>query len=121
MNKTPEQVDEIMESISPPMFRYRWCGAERGPCACMGCVQICSRAKMYEMQTGLKLRSDPEGVPLDAIRPDIREACTITREEWETWKVRHPEPADIVERSGYRLHYGGGESLPLGGAKGETP
>lgn len=129
MNKTPEQVDEIMESISPPLFRYRWCGAEAGPCACLGCVQICSRALMWLKNQGTVFQGDPEYINPYLFPDDIREACTITHEEWEAWKVRNPEPADILEQSGYRLHYGGGESftwkqvgpIDFGGAKGESP
>ena len=102
--KTAEEVDAIMESIVPSSFRYRWCGAEFGPCACLGCVQICSRALMYELQTGQKLRSDPEGIPLQAIRPDIREACTISREEWEAWKVRNPQSPEDARASRYQIY-----------------
>lgn len=97
VSKTTEQIDSIMASITPIEFRYRWCGGENGPCACLGCVQICSRALMYEKVYGAKCPFDPERLVVESFPLDIREACTITREEWEAWKVRHPEPPEVAQ------------------------
>jgi len=91
MRKTIEQVDAIMARIDEP-DRYRWCGAENGPCACLGCVQICSRSLMYEKTFARQHRGDPEYIDERRIPPVIREAFRITHEEWEAWKLRHPEP-----------------------------
>lgn len=89
--KTNEHVDAIMAAIRPDSFRYRWCGAEAGPCACLGCVQICSRAMMYEIMTGRNFTGDPERIDVRYVPEGIRNHCTITREEWEAWRVRHPQ------------------------------
>lgn len=89
--KTPEQVDAIMERIDE-RSRYRWCGGERGPCACMGCVQICSRSLMYEKTYQTEHRGDPEYIDYRRFPPIVHERYGVTREEWEAWKERHPEP-----------------------------
>lgn len=80
-------VDQIMQTI-PERWRRRWCGGERGPCACMGCVQIGNRIIMAETITGRSYQGDPEYIKEAAIPRDIYNRFKITKEEWEAWKVR---------------------------------
>lgn len=88
--KTPEQVDAIMAGIYE-RWRTRWCGGERGACACVGCVQIGNRAGIFEKVYGRKPVSDPEGLSEEAMRlrsPETYAANKISREEWEAWMQR---------------------------------
>jgi hypothetical protein len=57
--KSEKEIDEIMSKISTH-WQFRWCGGERGPCGCLGCVQ-----------SGLN-----------------RLKVSITKKEWEDWKSR---------------------------------
>lgn len=72
----------------PAEWRNRWCGGERGPCACMGCVQIGNRAIMAKAVTGMPYRGDPEYISEAKIPRDIFDRLKITREEWENWRSR---------------------------------
>lgn len=91
--KTPEQIDALMAAI-PEGWRYHWCGGERGPCACMGCVQIGNRTIMAETITGEKFRGDPEYLCEAKLQshPETYAALKLSREEWENWCARHPDP-----------------------------
>lgn len=91
--KTPQEVDRLMEQI-PPEARHRWCGGERGPCACLGCVQICNRTIMVR-EMGVDYHGDPEYIDESKIPPDIYARTKITHEEWEDWVRRHPRHAPI--------------------------
>lgn len=82
--KTLAEIDAIMQTIPEP-FRSRWCGAENGPCACMGCVQICNRSAMVEAMTGGPFLGDPEYIRESSIPSEIYEQFKITREEWNLW------------------------------------
>ena len=93
MDKREAKVDEIMETIPEP-WRERWCGAEDGPCACMGCVQIGNRIIMFENAYGIKFKGDPEYINESGIRDDVYNEFKIDRDEWEDWKERHAESAD---------------------------
>ena len=118
--KTNDQIDAIMSAI-PESFRTRWCGGERGACACMGCVQIGNRAVIARIITGEEYRGDPEGISEAALQQhrEIYAANKLTREEWVSWMQRHPEASSksetgsgitvfygkIVERAGGQLRY----------------
>lgn len=88
--KTPEQVDAIMAKIDEDS-RYRWCGGERGPCACIGCVQNVCQVQAYEKHFGRKFHGDPEWIRQIAIPAEIRAEFLPSREEWEAWVERHPD------------------------------
>jgi hypothetical protein len=92
--KTHEQVDAIMHAI-PEEWRHRWCGGEYGPCACMGCVQIGNRAVIAKKITGESFGGDPEYLAEAQLQAHeaIYAAHKLTREEWQSWKVRHPKVA----------------------------
>lgn len=88
--KSDTQIDAIMQAI-PESWRTRWCGGERGPCACMGCVQIANRQVIVEKITGQPYRSDPEGIDESKLR-EHRAAYAdykLSRAEWESWMKRH--------------------------------
>jgi len=87
--KTAAQIDEIMRAI-PEEWRTRWCGGERGECACMGCVQIGNRAVMVKKITGEEYRGDPEYIDESKLREHtaIYAEYKLSREEWESWKKR---------------------------------
>lgn len=38
MTEERESLLNLVMMHIPPSHRYRWCGGEMGPCACMGCV-----------------------------------------------------------------------------------
>lgn len=79
-----EDVDAVMQTI-PEEWRSRWCGGERGLCACMGCVQIGNRLIM----TGLKAHQiDPEYIDETKIPPEIFKRFKVTKAEWEDWMRR---------------------------------
>jgi hypothetical protein len=82
--KSPDEVDKIMQTI-PRKWRTYWCGGERGPCACLGCVQIGNRMVMVETASGHKFRGDPEYIDESRIPPEIYKKYKVTREEWEAW------------------------------------
>lgn len=88
--KTPEQVDAIMDRIDEDS-RYRWCGGESGPCACIGCVQNVCQVQAFERHYGFKYRGDPERIRIIPIPAETRNEFLPTREEWEAWKERHPD------------------------------
>lgn len=90
--KSESQVDAIMSAI-PESFRTRWCGGERSPCACMGCVQIGNRAIIAEKITGEQYRGDPEHLCEDKLQEygAIYSDNKLSREEWDAWMLRHPE------------------------------
>ncbi len=83
-----KDVDAIMQTI-PKEWRNRWCGGERGACACMGCVQIGNRLIMFKEITGNEFPGDPEHISERNIPPEIYKKYKITKEEWEAWKERH--------------------------------
>lgn len=94
-----EQVDAVMQAI-PVRWRTRWCGAETGACACMGCVQTGNRQVIAEKITGEPWRGDPESI--DEGRLQVHGAVytenKVSRDEWEAWMSRQPtvtgEPSD---------------------------
>lgn len=92
--KSVEQVDAIMAAI-PEGWRKRWCGGERGACACMGCVQIGNRAVIAEKIAGQPYRGDPEYIDEAKLQShgQVYQDNKVTREEWEAWSARHPEVA----------------------------
>lgn len=108
--KSIEEIDAIMARIDE-RSRYRWCGAEKGDCACLGCVQICSRSLMYEQTFSREHRGDPERIDMRYIPQRIRQACSVTREEWEAWKERHPELNP--PQGSYRMECVAGEPMPV--------
>lgn len=76
-----EDVDAVMQTI-PAEYRTRWCGGENGPCACMGCVQVCNRLVM----TGRKItQCDPEYIDESKIPADVYK---VTKDEWQAWMQR---------------------------------
>lgn len=89
--KTTQEVDSLMATV-PESWRYRWCGGERGPCACMGCVQIGNRYAMVKATTGRHFPGDPEYINESQLPAEIVAKTKITREEWLAWKQRHPTP-----------------------------
>ena len=82
--KSHNEISRIMEAI-PPNCQKRWCGAEGGTCACMGCVQIGNRVIMYEDVAGDKFQGDPEHINETKIPDDVFKKYKITKEEWEWW------------------------------------
>lgn len=90
-NKTDAQIDAIMAAI-PEDSRRRWCGGERGPCACLGCVQICNRAVIVEKITGEKYLGDPEYIDETKLQAygAVYEDHKLSRVEWESWLSRQP-------------------------------
>lgn len=108
--KGQEQIDSVMAAI-PENARRRWCGGERGACACMGCVQIANRAVIAEKITGEKYRGDPECISESKLQEhgSVYAEYKLSREEWESWLSR--QPAVPNEESGIFLiagHYGEG-------------
>lgn len=85
--KSEAEIDTLMAKI-PVSWRNHWCGGERGPCACMGCVQIGNRSIMAEAFTGTPYRGDPEYIGEDMIPREIYDRLKITREEWDNWRSR---------------------------------
>lgn len=76
-----DDVDAVMQTI-PAEWRERWCGAEYGPCSCMGCVQIGNRLIM----AGLKVHQvDPEHIDETKIPADVYKKYKITKPEWTAW------------------------------------
>lgn len=90
--KTEAQVDEIMQAM-PEGCRTRWCGAEQGDCACLGCVQIGNRAVIAEKITGEKFRGDPEYIDQRKLQShgDVYTNNKLTRAEWDAWLLRNPQ------------------------------
>lgn len=90
--KTEAQIDAIMEAI-PQEWRARWCGGERGPCACMGCVQIGNRAVILEKITGRRFDGDPEYIrePILQEHSAVYNEYKLSREEWESWIKRRAD------------------------------
>jgi hypothetical protein len=81
-----EDVDAVMQTI-PAEWRYRWCGGEIGPCACMGCVQVGNRLIMAKLKVE---QVDPEYINEKKIPPDIYKKYKITKEEWTEWLAKQP-------------------------------
>lgn len=92
--KTPEQIDQVMQSI-PVEWQSRWCGGERGACACLGCVQIGNRAVIVEKITGEPYRGDPEYIDEAKLKEygALYTDNKVTREEWEAWMRTRPQEA----------------------------
>lgn len=90
-NKTPEQIDAIMAAI-PKQWRRRWCGGERGPCACLGCVQIGNRQVIAEKISGNKFLGDPEYISEAKLREHgaVYEGHKLSRADWTSWLNRQP-------------------------------
>lgn len=86
--KTEQEIDALMNQI-PADWRKRWCGGERGLCACMGCVQIGNRSIMAKEVLGVPYRGDPEYIDERKIPSDVYRRLKITREEWENWMGRN--------------------------------
>lgn len=83
-----DDVDEVMKTI-PEGWRWRWCGGENGPCACLGCVQIGNRLIM----TGRTVyQGDPEYIDEQKIPLDVYDKYKVTKSEWDAWVERNPEP-----------------------------
>jgi len=89
--KSQEQIDTIMSAI-PEDWRRRWCGGERGACACMGCVQIGNRAVIAEKITGEKYLGDPKYLSESKLQEHgaVYAEHKLSREEWEAWLSLHP-------------------------------
>lgn len=84
-----ENVDAVMATI-PAEWRTRWCGGERGPCGCMGCVQIGNRYVMFKEAVGRVYTGDPEYIDESTIPADIYHKYKITVAEWADWMTRQP-------------------------------
>lgn len=84
-----KNVNSIMQTI-PKDCRYRWCGGENGPCACLGCVQICNRLIMAKEVLGYDYMGDPEYIDENKIPKDIFDRYKITKEEWLKWINENP-------------------------------
>jgi hypothetical protein len=84
--KTIEETDLIMQTI-PEAWRDRWCGGERGPCACAGCVQIGNRSLMALHTNGRLYRGDLERIDESKIPAPIYNKYKITHEEYDLWKA----------------------------------
>ncbi|HIH2744974.1 TPA: hypothetical protein ACYLN4_000643 [Burkholderia lata] len=89
--KSEEQIDAIMAAI-PENWRRRWCGGERGACACLGCVQIGNRAVIAEGITGKPYGGDPEYLDEAKLQEhgSVYGDLKLSREEWDSWISRHP-------------------------------
>jgi len=89
--KSEAQIDVIMDAI-PEQWRTRWCGGERGACACVGCVQIGNRAVISEKVTGQAYRGDPEYIDEAKLQQHgtVYTDHKLSREEWESWMKRRP-------------------------------
>ena len=87
--KTEQHVDYIMMLI-PEEWRKRWCGGERGACACLGCVQIGNRAVINDRITRTQYPVDPEHISEEQLKKhtDLYSDNKITREEWDLWMSR---------------------------------
>lgn len=87
--KSPLVVDALMEAI-PASCRTRWCGGEKGPCACLGCVQVANRAVIAEKIRGEPYRGDPEHLSEAKLQThgQLYTDNKVTREEWEAWRLR---------------------------------
>lgn len=76
-----EDVDAVMQTM-PPEWRTRWCGGERGACACLGCVQIGNRLVMTGRTSAM---CDPEYIDERKIPAEVYKKYKVTKEEWENW------------------------------------
>lgn len=76
-----ENVDEVMQSI-PAEWRTRWCGGEKGACACMGCVQIGNRLIMTGSTAS---QCDPEYIDERLVPRETYKKYKVTKEEWAAW------------------------------------
>ena len=85
--KAEHEVGALMSTI-PKRWRTKWCGGERGPCACLGCVQVGNRMVMVELVTGQPFRGDAEWVDERRIPDEIYKECKISRAEWDAWMGR---------------------------------
>lgn len=76
----------------PEGWRKRWCGGERGACACLGCVQIGNRKVIAEKITETPYRGDPEYISEAKLQEHaaIYSDNKITKEEWERWSRQNP-------------------------------
>ena len=89
--KSYKEINKIMQTI-PQGWRTHWCGGERDPCACLGCVQIGNRLIM----TGLKVTQiDPEHIDERSIPPEIYEKYKITKKEWQDWMNSNWPPKEV--------------------------
>lgn len=79
-----DDVDAVMNTI-PAEWRTRWCGAENGPCACLGCVQIGNRLIMVERTA---FQGDPEYINESKIPEEIYRKYKVTKDEWQAWMLR---------------------------------
>jgi hypothetical protein len=85
MAEDVDTVDAVMRAM-PEAWRTRWCGGERGPCGCLGCVQIGNRLIM----TGLKASQiDPEHIDESKIPAEVFKIYKVTKEEWAEWMARN--------------------------------
>jgi hypothetical protein len=85
--KTLLEIDAIMQTI-PEEWRARWCGGERGMCACLGCVQIGNRLIMVKQMTGQTYQGDPEYIDERSIPKAIYDKLKVSKEEWQLWMAR---------------------------------
>ena len=86
-----DDVDAVMQTV-PERWRTRWCGGERGPCACFGCVQIGNRLIMATETLGRPVTvydRDPEHIDESRIPKEIYDRLKITKAEWEDWMRRN--------------------------------
>lgn len=89
--KTDAQIDAIMNAI-PERWRRNWCGGERGPCACLGCVQTGNKRIIADKIRGERYLGDPEYIDEAKLQNygHVYEDNKIRRGEWESWMKRHP-------------------------------
>jgi len=80
-----EDVDAVMRTI-PEQWRTRWCGAEAGACACMGCVQIGNRLVMAGLRPD---QVDPEYIDESKVAPERYRKYKISKAEWLEWMRRY--------------------------------
>lgn len=107
--KTDQEVDAIMQTI-PADWRRRWCGGERGACACLGCVQIGNRMVMAKKALGRPYGGDPERIDEAAIPLEVFNEFKVSRQEWEAWCGAHPAPVDAP-----KLSTGTSDSIDISG------
>jgi len=64
---------------------------------------------MFEEFHGAPFHGDPEYINQMAYPPEVQQKFTITREEWEAWKVRHPDTNPPPQ---YGISFGESFQLP---------
>jgi hypothetical protein len=82
-----KDVDAVMQSM-PEAWRTRWCGAEGGPCACMGCVQVGNRLIMVGKTASQR---DPEYISERNIPNNVYKKYKVSHGEWLAWMERNKQ------------------------------